>query len=204
MNIVGILLAAGRGERFDPSGVHNKLLQPVAGQASVAAASARAMLAVLPRVIAVVPDEGGDLAQVLRNAGCEVTGCPDAGQGMGASLVHAVRHSLPGADGWIIALADMPYVEPSTIAALHAAIAAGAGIAAPFYDGQRGNPVAFGAGYLQQLLALAGDYGARSILAANVVTAVVVNDPGILHDIDTPSDLDKPGTLPVGGQAEKS
>ena len=206
MKIVGILLAAGRGKRFDASGVQNKLLQPVAGHASIAAASAHAMLAALPCVIAVVPQNAAAkaLAQVLRHAGCEVTACPDAGLGMGASLVHALRHSLPGADGWIIALADMPYVAPGTIAALRAALEDGAGIAAPFYHGQRGNPVAFGARYLQHLLALEGDQGARSILAANVVTKVEVNDPGILHDIDTPSDLDKTGTLPVGGQAEAS
>ena len=204
MNIVGILLAAGRGKRFDASGVQNKLLQPVAGNALVAAASARTMLAVLPRVIAVVPDDGGALAGVLRSAGCELTACADAHLGMGASLVHAVRHSLPGADGWIIGLADMPYVAPDTIAALRAALEGGAGIAAPFYKGQRGNPVAFGAKYLQHLLALEGDQGARSVLAAHVVTAIDVNDPGILHDIDTPSDLDKTGTLPMGGQAEKS
>ncbi|MEG1113919.1 MAG: nucleotidyltransferase family protein, partial [Janthinobacterium sp.] len=30
MSTVGILLAAGRGRRFDPSGVQNKLLQPLA------------------------------------------------------------------------------------------------------------------------------------------------------------------------------
>jgi len=203
MNIVGILLAAGKGKRFDASGVQNKLLQPVAGNALVAAASARAMLAALPRVIAVVPDAGAALAGVLRSAGCELTACAGADLGMGASLVHAVRHSLPGADGWIIALADMPYVAPDTIAALRAALEGGAGIAAPFYQGQRGNPVAFGAQYLQHLLALEGDRGARSVLAAHVVTKVEVNDPGILHDIDTPSDLDKTGTLPMGGQAEK-
>ena len=26
---VGILLAAGKGQRFDPSGAHNKLMQPL-------------------------------------------------------------------------------------------------------------------------------------------------------------------------------
>lgn len=53
MTPVGILLAAGRGRRFDPSGTRNKLLQPLPNGEPVAVASARALLAVLPKVIAV-------------------------------------------------------------------------------------------------------------------------------------------------------
>lgn len=55
MHPVGILLAAGRGRRFDPSGERNKLLQALPGGEPVVVASAHALLAVLPRVIAVVP-----------------------------------------------------------------------------------------------------------------------------------------------------
>ena len=63
---VGILLAAGRGRRFDPSGHRNKLLQPLAGGDAVVVASARALLAVVPNVIAVVRAEDGGVAQALR------------------------------------------------------------------------------------------------------------------------------------------
>lgn len=199
MNIVGLLLAAGRGRRFDPSGQLNKLLAALPHGDPVAGASARAMLAVLPRVIAVVPADG-PLADALRNAGCDVTVCADADRGMAASLVHGLHHAQP-ADGWIIGLGDMPRVAPATIRALHDALRAGAGIAAPVHAGRRGNPVAFSATYLPRLLALTGDHGARALLASEPVMTVPVNDAGILHDIDTPSDLDKTGTLPLGGPA---
>ena len=188
MTTAGILLAAGRGRRFDSSGERNKLLETVAG-IPVAVASARAMLAVLPQVIAVVAPLDGGVAEALRAAGCEVVVCADADAGMAASLVHAVRHSLPGASAWLIALADMPFVAPSTIGALCAALDAGADIAAPVLGGRRGNPVAFSAVYLPELLALAGDQGARSIVRANRVIDVAVDDPGIFRDVDTPSDL---------------
>ncbi|HEY0589187.1 MAG TPA: NTP transferase domain-containing protein, partial [Pseudoduganella sp.] len=84
---------------------------------------------------------------------------------------------------------DMPYVQPSTMAALAGAIGQGAGIAAPVHLGKRGNPVAFGRAHLPGLLALAGDQGARSILKNNPVNELTVNDSGILQDIDTPSDI---------------
>jgi molybdenum cofactor cytidylyltransferase len=192
MHVAGILLAAGRGRRFDPSGATNKLLATVDGDVPVAVASARAMLAVLPTVIAVVPSASGKLADALREAGCEVTACADAERGMAASLVHGLRHSLPAARAWIIGLADMPYVQRDTIAALRAALDAGAAIAAPVHQGRRGNPVAFGVAHLAALLDLQGDQGARALLTRALVHEVAVHDSGILRDIDTVADLAQP------------
>lgn len=189
MNAVGILLAAGRGRRFDPLGHQNKLLQPLGTGDSVVAASARHLLSVLSRVIAVVPPQDGGVAAALRAAGCEVVLCADADSGMAASLVQGITHSLPRADAWLVALGDMPYVAPSTLRALLAALADGAGIAAPVFAGRRGNPVAFAAHHLPALLALRGEHGARAILKSAPVVEVAVDDPGILRDIDTPGDL---------------
>jgi molybdenum cofactor cytidylyltransferase len=189
MTPVGILLAAGRGRRFDPSGVRNKLLQPLASGEPVVARSARALLAVLPKVIAVVAPDNGGVAATLRALGCEVTVCPDADQGMAASLVHALRHSLPAAQSWLVALGDMPRVRESTIRALADAVANGAEVAAPVHGGRRGNPVAFGSACLPALLALQGDEGARGILKQFKVTEVEVGDAGIFQDVDQPADL---------------
>jgi molybdenum cofactor cytidylyltransferase len=188
---VGILLAAGRGSRFDPAGAHNKLLARLPDGELVVAASARKLLAVLPRVIAVVSSQGNEVADVLRLLGCEVTVCADAGQGMAASLVQAVRYSLPAARSWVVALGDMPFVQAATIRSLCDALAAGAAIAAPVSGGRRGNPVGFSEQYLTDLLALEGDQGARSILMAHPVTRVGVDDPGIFDDIDHPLDLSR-------------
>ncbi|WP_312512673.1 nucleotidyltransferase family protein [Massilia sp.] len=191
--ITGILLAAGRGRRFDPQGLRNKLLQPLPGGDPVVVASARLLLAACERVVAVVPPADGGVAEALRGLGCEVTICPDADAGMGLSLAHAVAYSLhsdhPAPQGWLVALGDMPFVEPSTLRLLAAAVEQGAGIAAPLFEGRRGNPVAFGAVHRDALLALGGDQGARRLLTSHPVTAIEVQDPGILRDIDAPADL---------------
>jgi molybdenum cofactor cytidylyltransferase len=192
MGAVGILLAAGRGKRFDPGGIDNKLLQPLPGGEPVVAASARNMLAALPRVIAVVRPDDAAVAALLGRLGCEVRVCSDADTGMAASLTHAIDYAK-GAPAWVVALGDMPYVLPSTIRALAAAIDAGARIAAPVYRGQRGNPVALSNFHLPLLLALDGDQGARNILKSHPVRDVDVDDAGILRDIDTRADLDPQG-----------
>jgi molybdenum cofactor cytidylyltransferase len=188
--VIGILLAAGRGRRFDPSGAQDKLLQRLADGEAVAVTAARRLLAVLPSVLAVVRPNAPALSDCLRAAGCDVTECAQADQGMGATLVHALRQSAD-AEGWVIALADMPFIAPETISALAAAIRDGADIAAPFHAGRRGNPVAFSRRHLPELLQLGGDEGARRILQRHPVREIAVDDPGIHHDVDTPGDLSR-------------
>jgi molybdenum cofactor cytidylyltransferase len=110
---------------------------------------------------------------------------------MGASLACGVQATRDAA-GWVVALGDMPWIETSTIARVAAAIADGATVAAPFYRGQRGHPVGFGASCFAALAALAGDEGARSILASHrdSVVRIDVDDAGTLRDVDRSADLD--------------
>lgn len=183
-----ILLAAGKGSRFDPLGVRNKLLQPLPDGSAVAVAAAANLLAVMPSVLAVVRPDADQLGAELRAIGCEVTPCLHAADGMGATLAHAVRQSMH-ASGWIVALADMPYLKPATIRALLDALRNGADIAAPAHGGRRGNPVAFGRLHLPELLQLSGDVGARRLLQDYPVQLVEVDDPGIHLDVDRPQDL---------------
>lgn len=186
--VVGILLAAGRGSRFDPSGAQNKLLQPLPAGHAVVAAAAKNLLAGVSRVVAVVRPGADAVAACVQTLGCEVTVCPMADQGMGESLVHALSRSADAA-GWLIALGDMPFVQPATMQALAAELAQGADIVAPAYRGRRGNPVGFGRKLLPQLLELGGDQGARRLLQEFPVFQIEVGDPGIVIDIDTRSDL---------------
>lgn len=189
MALIGILLAAGRGKRFDPSGLQNKLLQPFNGGVDpVVVASAKNLLAAVPRVLAVVRSGDDRVAAALGAAGCDVRVCADADLGMAHSLTHAIEH-VKGAEGWLIALGDMPHVLPATMRRLAAAVEAGADIAVPVHQGRRGNPVAFSHYHLPLLLALDGDQGARAILQSHPVRDVAVDDPGVLRDIDTPADL---------------
>lgn len=187
-HIVGILLAAGKGARFDPAGVQNKLLQALPDGELVVSASARHLLAATAVVHAVVRPAAQRVQDALEALGCSVSVCPDAGQGMGASLAYALR-SVQDADGWVVALADMPYVRPATITALMQAIQAGADIAVPVCEGRRGNPVAFSRRHLDHLLASQGDQGARSLLQTQPVVEVALADRGIFRDVDVPGDL---------------
>ena len=140
-DIIGILLAAGKGSRFDPACRQNKLTQMLPNGEMVAVASAKNLLSKLSHVIAVVRPEATAQASALEKVGCKVVACPFAEEGMGMSLAYALSHAR-NARGWVIALADMPMVNPQTIHLLAEAIVQGAAIAAPLHDGRRGNPAA--------------------------------------------------------------
>lgn len=184
----GILLAAGRGSRFDPSGQQNKLLQLLPDGATVVAHAARNLKTALGSALAVIPAGSPLLCAHLSSEGFAVTKCLDAASGMAASLTHGLRLT-PHAAGWVIALGDMPFIQASTMTRLVEALRHGADIAVPCYRGRRGNPVAFSRRHLDLLLQLSGDMGARQLLQTLPVLEIAVDDPGICRDIDTVADL---------------
>jgi molybdenum cofactor cytidylyltransferase len=185
--VVGILLAAGRGRRFDSSGKTNKLLAPLPSGIPVAVAAAQNLCASLNRVVAVVRPEADTLAAALRQTGCEVIVCEAADEGMGSVLAFAIAH-CQDAKAWLVALADMPFIAPVTYTALIRALNE-CPLVAPEFKGQRGHPVGFARRFLPQLLALTGDQGARQLLAEAEPHLVPTNDGGIARDIDLPDDL---------------
>lgn len=97
----GILLAAGKGSRFDATGAANKLLAPLQHGAEVGLpvgfVAARRMRNALSRVIVVV-DAASAHRQTLttwfEKAGCEVLAIDNAADGMGSSLAAGIRASL--------------------------------------------------------------------------------------------------------------
>jgi molybdenum cofactor cytidylyltransferase len=184
----GILLAAGYGSRFDPSGLHNKLLATLPDGTPVVFQSARRLLSTVSRVVAVVRPGSEKLAEVLDEAGCDVMFSIDAERGMGATLAAAVR-ATHDAQGWLVTLGDMPWIESQTMEVVARSLDGGASIVAPFYRGQRGHPAGFGAIHLEALSALDGDAGARALFMSEAVERIDVNDANILRDVDLPEDL---------------
>jgi molybdenum cofactor cytidylyltransferase len=182
--VVGILLAAGGATRFGG----DKLLATLPDGVSIGAAALVHLAAAVDAVVAVVRPGDDRLGSLLAAGGARVSACPCAGEGMGASLAWGVR-AAPLAAGWLIALADMPWIAPATIARVVAALRSGAPIAAPAWRGDRGHPVGVASAFYGELTALSGDEGARTILARHQVSLVAADDSGVLRDIDTPADL---------------
>jgi len=191
-DIRGLLLCGGQASRFGS----DKLLS---GSGPVVVEAARTLHAALGNGLAVIPLGREALRAALEAAGCDVLETDRTGSGMAGSLVAGIA-ATGRADGWIVALGDMPRVRAGTIRAIADALMKGAAIALPVdAAGRRGHPVGFASSLREELLALSGDVGARSVLArhAAAIHAVPTDDAGIFIDIDTPADLAAlPGRTP--------
>jgi molybdenum cofactor cytidylyltransferase len=189
---IGLLLAAGIGTRYDSTGQHLKLLQPVHagkhGGVPIVAAAARNLKTAVARTLAVVRPRTHPhqlrLHNLLESEGCELVLCEHAADGIGASLACGVR-AAANASGWIVALGDMPAVEPHTINAVMQALLQGHPTVAPTYEERLGHPVGFSAHCLADLLTCDGDQGARAVLEKFPPHLIAARDGGVLMDIDT-------------------
>ncbi len=189
--IAGLLLAAGRGRRF---GRDKRWVALADGPMALVAA--RSLRLACDTVLVVVRAGDDALADAVERLGCRAVACAAADQGMGHSLAAGVGASRQ-AGGWLIALADMPFVRPATHRIVRDALAAGAVVARAWHEGRPGHPVGFGAGWGEALSALRGDSGARDLVrqAGATVVRCEVPDPGCLYDVDRPEDL------PIGAMA---
>jgi len=204
MRIVGILLAAGSGSRFGGDKLRHPIrenlrqgLGATANALPLGVAACRNLIDALPDSIAVVRVGDVALNALLGDAGARVIECADAASGMGRSLACAIA-ATRDADGWVVALADMPWVSAATIRAIAGALQAGAMLAAPSFNGVRGNPVGFSSACAEALMRLEGDRGARDLVAAAgaLLQIIHVDDAGVLRDVDVAADLQPRATRP--------
>lgn len=184
--IQGILLAAGFSRRFGGDKLHYLMPQNEA----VAVQSCRNLLAGVDKVLAVIRPDAEALGQLLQKTGATVAICPNAEQGMGTSLAYGVSVA-PEAYGWLIALADMPWIQTSTICKVADSVRSGASISVPVWQGKRGHPVGFSRIFRDELMALSGDSGAKKLLEkySAQIHDLDCNDSGMLRDIDIPADI---------------
>ena len=184
--ITGILLAAGAAKRFGGG----KLKQVLPNGLAICVASARNLAAAVDQVIAVVrPGDEATRTLLAAEPNIQIVVCERAEEGMGHSLAAAVAAS-PNDSHWIVALGDMPLINPNTIRRVAEAIEQGAAFAMPVYQSQRGHPVGIHSRFRADLHALEGDAGARAIIADHKsgVQLVETDDSGVLVDVDTVAD----------------
>jgi len=188
----GLLLCGGSATRFRGE----KLLAPIPGEEDagpIAARAAKNLRDGIGNALAIVPVGAAALRRALELSGCEVMESDRTALGMGASLAAAIG-ATDRADGWIVALGDMPLVAPATARAVKNALEEGALVAAPALarTGVRGHPVGFAAALRAELLALDADTGARAIVERHRESLRIIStdDAGILVDLDTREQLE--------------
>lgn len=183
-----IVLAAGRSTRM---GAANKLIADLDGKQVVAHVVDGIAAAGLPPPVVVVGHMAAEVRAALGDRPATYVIAPDFAEGMSRSLRAGLAAAPPEWSAAIIALGDMPLVDPTTYEALAAAAIDQVPVVVPTWHGKRGNPLVWNRAHWGDLAALNGDGGGKVLLAAlsDRLVEVPVDDPGILSDVDTPEAL---------------
>lgn len=172
-----------------------KQLLPLDGVPAIVRALEPLTAAGLAEVVAMIPRDGREIAEVLRGLPVSVQ---YAGEGEMADTVRSGLAALARpASGLIVALADYPLVGSDTVpllAALHREHPDD--IIIPIHRGKRGHPVLFP---LRLLKNMAPPATLRDVVRADPgrVRLVETDDPGILLDMDTMDDYRRLAELAI-------
>jgi molybdenum cofactor cytidylyltransferase len=197
MNVAAIVLAAGRGARFDAT--RGKLLVDYGGRPLVRCTVEAALDSKASKTIVVTGHARDEIVQALAGLPVVFAYNPAFTRGMASSLRAGLAHAADSA-GALALLADMPDVTSAILDRLIAAFDCAPDRAAvvPVYQGRRGNPVLLGRRLFPRLALLEGDEGARRLLGSTEgVLEIAVDDRSVLADIDTREDLERA----LGGQS---
>ena len=185
--VAAIVLAAGGSERMGQP----KQLLPIGGRPMVCHVTEIVAEAGLAQVVVVTGAHAEAVATALADLPVDIVVNESWTEGMSSSMRAGLRLLRPEIQAVLLVLGDQPALTTDLLQSLVARYrATGALIVAPFYRGQRGNPVLFDRSLFSELLAVKGDRGGRLLIARHKeqVERVEVDDPAVIMDIDSPQD----------------
>ncbi|WP_366519056.1 nucleotidyltransferase family protein [Natronocella acetinitrilica] len=187
--VSALILAAGASRRM---GDKNKLLMAWRGEPMVRQVARKALASGARDVVVVTGYRSETIKNALAGLPLRIVFNPNHGKGMGTSLARGIASLRPDTSAVLVCLADMPFVQVSTMNRLIGRYrsARGQSLCVPTHLGRAGNPVLLPMRHFAALRRLRADSGARHLIrqAAELVEQVEVNDPGILRDIDDRKD----------------
>lgn len=180
------MLAAGLARRMGAP----KLLLVLHGK-PILRWSVEALLPHVDDLVVVTGAQAAAVHEALEGLAVRFVLNPQPERGQGSSIAVGAAALRADTNAVIVALGDQPRLPPDVVPALLATWrGTGQSIVAPVYRGVQGTPVLFAADVVPELVALAGDAGARGVVAARPArVARVAFDLTMPVDVDTPEDF---------------
>jgi molybdenum cofactor cytidylyltransferase len=185
--VAAVILAAGGSTRMGQT----KQLLPVEHKPLIRHVAETVCSLNLGQVVVVTGAEAAGVRRALEGLAVDVSVNQRWAEGLSTSLQAGVSSLRPGIRAVLLVLGDQPGLTAGMLETLlQRYLAKRSPIVAPFYQGQRGNPVLFDRAFFAELLAVEGDQGARQVIGRHLdqVEQVEVDDPGVFLDLDTPED----------------
>lgn len=187
----GVVLAAGESTRFETG---NKLLSPVDGTPLIGRVATTACESGLDDVVAILGYDADAVEAALEGLPLSTRYNEDYEDGQSTSVQRGISYAREADwDAAVFLLGDMPFVKPETVTAIVTHYRGHDGsIVAPRYEGKRGNPVLFAEQHFDTLADVTGDRGGRELIMEHDGPRFLeTNDPGVLQDVDSETDLEK-------------
>lgn len=185
---VAVVPAAGAAERFGG----DKLLADIDGETMIDRTIAALLDGGVDEVIVVFGPDGFSLQRdvsSLLDPRVRPDLNPDPSRGMLSSIQEGLRTAL--GEALLVLPGDMPYVGGASVALLLETFGRGTAIVSPRHHGKRGHPIVLP--YALRDLVLAADprSNLHEVLKPHAAERVDVDvdDPGVVRDVDTPSDI---------------
>jgi molybdenum cofactor cytidylyltransferase len=190
--IAAVVLAAGRSTRMG----RPKMLLPLADGRPMLAHTVETMARGGLQPLVVVTGGEAGVAEAAEALGAEWVQASDEGGGDMLASIQSGLRALEGtpAEAAMVVPGDMPFIRPTTIRTLvQVFVTDRPRLMAPSYARRRGHPVGLAREAWPEALALAPPQSLRDYLRerSREIRYVVVDDPGILKDLDRPDDYER-------------
>ena len=189
--IAAVVLAAGASRRM--GGRHKLLIAGRDGRAMVARSVDHLIAAGIAPILVVTGHRADDIRTALTGRDVRFVHADRYQDGLAESLKAGLAALPEDAAAVMVCLADMPLVEPSSLSLITAAYDPDEGrlIVVPTHAGRQGNPVLWDRSFVEEMMTLSGDVGARSLLKRHMeaVAEVEIPSDSVLRDFDTPESL---------------
>lgn len=182
MKLAILVLAAGYSRRFKQIGAEHKLLALLKGKPILQHTLDNAWATGMD-VFVITRPEDRQIHSLCK--GTYLVKC--SSNGIGDSIAAGVK-ACANYDGWLITLADMPFITTASYLAVSQTLQHYPMVRTNV-NGVLGHPVGFQKKFYSALTRLAGDVGARTLMEASSLSLIHLTDLGCLQDIDTFSDL---------------
>lgn len=189
VRIGAIVLAAGGSVRMGQP----KQLLPVGGQPMVRLVTEAVVSADLAQVVVVIGAHAQAVRAALAGLPLEIVLNDAWADGLSSSVRAGLRALHPETQAALLVLGDQPALTTDLLRVLvDRYLATEAPIVAPYYQGQRGNPVLFDRALFAELSAVEGDRGGRALIDRyrEQVARVDVQDASVIIDVDSPQDYE--------------
>lgn len=186
-SIAVLILAAGASRRL---GEPKALLRTPDGRNLIQKVANTALSAGAGDVYVIVQPDDHAVRTALKDTSAHCVPNRDWQDGMSTSIRCGISQIISNgrSDGVLILLVDQPELNGDILRSMMAAFAGGQRIVACHYDDVIGVPALIGTEFLNELMDLTGDQGARDWLRERAEQVVTIPFPGGARDIDTAAD----------------